>query len=232
MFKHIGDWYQREKKIIGSSLAIGFAVMLCSGFYSAQYAQKIQSGIANEVVRFHVLANGDADFDQELKLKVRDAVLENFREELSTSKSREETKQMLEGRLDEIVLCAKEVVQAEKYDYEVSARLAKAYFPSKTYGDVTFPAGEYEALRIEIGEAVGQNWWCVMYPPLCFVDVTKGEIPEEDKSELKNILTEDEYDIVLSKAGKDISVKIKFKIVEWWQERTNRIEQELLLFQR
>ena len=223
MLNHIVDWYKKDRKIIGISLTVGFVVTVCSGFYSSQYSQKIQSGIANEVVRFHVLANGDADFDQELKLKVRDAVLENFREELSSSKNREETKKLLESRLDEIILCAEEIIAKENYNYKVTASLAKDRFPSKTYGDVTFPAGEYEALRIEIGEAVGQNWWCVMYPPLCFVDVTRAEIPEEDKEELKNILTEDEYNIVLSKNSDDISIKIKFKIVEWWQEQNNKL---------
>jgi stage II sporulation protein R len=100
----------------------------------------------------------------------------------------------------------------------VAASLGKSFFPTKAYGDIAFPAGEYEALKIEIGEAEGNNWWCVMFPPLCFVDITQNTVSDEVKSNLREILNDEEYDIVVkSKAQELLPVTVKFKIVEFWQ---------------
>lgn len=91
-------------------------------------------------------------------------------------------------------------------------------FPTKMYGDITLPAGTYEALRVVVGEGEGQNWWCVMFPPLCFVDATHGTIPDSVKEDLKNVLTKEEYSIVASADQEDeIPIEIKFKVVEIFQ---------------
>ena len=102
---------------------------------------------------------------------------------------------------------SREVIRREGYAYPVTAGLTTAYFPEKTYGDCTFPPGEYEALQIKIGEAEGHNWWCVLYPSLCFVDDTHGVVTEEKKEELKNVLTEEEYDTITDTPR----IKITFK---------------------
>ena len=98
-------------------------------------------------------------------------------------------------------------------------------FPTKAYGDVALPAGQYEALKISIGEAEGENWWCVVFPPLCYVDVAKTEIPEEEKTQLKYILTNEQYNLITSNDG----VSVKFKIVEMWQNAVNNKRKPILV---
>ena len=145
------------------------------------------------MVRFHVLANSDSADDQELKLKVRDAVLGYMEEKLPESDGADETKDWLRSHIDEIEEVSRRTVADAGTEYPVSAAVTTCWFPDKTYGDVTFPAGNYEALRIEIGEAKGHNWWCVLYPGLCFMDTTNAVVPDEGKQKLKNVLTEEEY---------------------------------------
>ena len=121
--------------------------------------------------------------------------------------------------LDKIEDKAKKIIEENGYNYNVSAKITFDDFPTKQYGDVVLPAGEYEALKVEIGEAKGKNWWCVMFPPLCFVNASVKEVPKEDKDMLKSVLTDTEYDIVTKADNEnDIPIKIKFKIVEMWQK--------------
>ena len=214
----IKTWMLKEKKLIMAAMAMGFLFTLGLAFATSVYAQSIQQGIAQEVVRFHVLANSDSPEDQALKLMVRDGVLAEFKSILNASQSVEETKALLAEHLNEITACAQRIIHEAGYDYPATAALTQSFFPTKAYGDITFPAGTYEALRIEIGQASGQNWWCVMFPPLCYVDVTQKQATEATKQELKHILTEEEYRIVAQSAtGEEPAIKVKFKIVEWWQ---------------
>ena len=156
----------------------------------------MQEELAEEVFRFHVLANSDSKEDQALKMKVKEQVLVYMKQELPSSDSVKTTRLWAENHLDEIKQISKQVILEEGYDYSVQAQVTKCQFPDKSYGDVTFPAGEYEALRIEIGEAKGQNWWCVLYPNLCFMDAVHAVVPEEGKRDLKRVLDEDTYDMV------------------------------------
>ena len=157
---------------------------------------RMQQDLAEEVFRFHVLANSDSDEDQALKMQVKEAVIAYMKEEIPDSDSVETTKEWARNHLDAIVNLAKAVIQEEGYDYPVIAEVTTCDFPDKTYGDITFPSGRYEALRIEIGEANGQNWWCVLYPNLCFIDAVHAVVPEEGKKDLKNVLQEDTYEMV------------------------------------
>lgn len=156
--------------------------------------QEIQEGLAQEVFRFHVLANSDTAKDQKLKMEVKEAIISYMKEELPDSKSAKETKDWAERHLEEIQKVASEEIRNSGYAYEVSAEVVNCRFPQKVYGDVTFPAGWYDALRIQIGEAKGQNWWCVLYPNLCFTDSLRAVVPEEGKEQLKEVLTEEEYE--------------------------------------
>ncbi len=215
---NIVRFIKKDKNIIAISILIGLIAAVISAFCTKTYSDTIQNGIANEVIRFHVLANSDSKEDQELKIKVRDSILNEYKEELSACENIYQTKKVINDNLEKIAECAERTIKNEGYDYNVKASLSVDKFPTKKYGDVVFPAGDYTALRIEIGEAKGRNWWCVMFPPLCFVDITHNEIPENDKQQLKNILTEEEYSIISSAENNtSIPVKIKFKIVELWQ---------------
>ena len=184
--------------------------------------------ISNKIIRFHVIANSDGKLDQELKLKVRDKVLEYIQPILKKSRSLEESRKILKEENEKILDIANEVIYENGYSYKVQSTLSKEYFPIKTYGNITLPQGEYEAYRIIIGDGEGQNWWCVMFPPICFVDITKGEVAyEETENEMKSVLSEDEFNMVNNKNDEsynnDINIIdnteenniiVKFKFIE------------------
>lgn len=157
---------------------------------------KTQEELAEEVFRFHVLAESDSKEDQAVKLKVRDEVIRYMKSAMPENISVEETKAWTKEQLGEIEKVAEDVLQKEGFDYGAKAQVTTCYFPDKTYGDVFFPKGIYEALRIELGEAKGQNWWCVLYPNLCFTDAVYSVVDEKGHQELKKVLTDDEYEMV------------------------------------
>lgn len=186
------NFYKKEGYILAVSLCVGFlGVILISMFFERE--QRLQREIAGEILRFHVLANSDSEEDQEEKLKVRDAVVRKLQPLLEKSSSREETEKILLQQMEMIEETAGTVVNPKK----VKVSLTKDWFPEKTYGDCTFPSGEYRALRIEIGEARGHNWWCVLYPGLCFTDTVHGVVTEEGKEKLEGLLEEEAYDFIL-----------------------------------
>ena len=207
----------REKRITRKTTCMVIAILIAgitTGMVTERSLWKVeakmevtQQKLAEEVLRFHVLANSDSEEDQALKMKVKEAVISYMKEELPDAQSVEETKKWTGSHEEELEAAARKVIEEEGYDYDVKANLTTSYFPDKTYGDVTFPSGYYEALRIEIGEAKGHNWWCVLYPNLCFIDAVHAVVPEEGKQELKAVLEEEEYEMVTATS--------KFKI-KWF----------------
>ena len=177
-----------------------------------KYSKSVTDSISKQVIRFHVVANSDTTDDQLLKQKVRDEVIEFIEPLLSECESVEDTRYILEGSLPVIKEISEEVVEDWGKDYQIYVALDKANFPTKSYGDVVLPAGEYEACRIVIGEGKGENWWCVMYPPLCYLDVATGVVPLEGKEQLENELNEEQYKLITDKEHKNYQVK--FKLVE------------------
>lgn len=161
---------------------------------------RTQKELAKEVLRFHVLANSDSEEDQAVKQKVRDAVLvymeKNMAEELTERPDVERTKAWVESHLKELEGVADRTVEEEGYTYGSRAEVEVSYFPDRRYGDVFFPQGEYEALKIRLGKAKGHNWWCVLYPGLCFTDTTCAVVSDEGKKGLKEALTAEEYELV------------------------------------
>ena len=170
----------------------------------------VQAGIASNIIRFHVRANSDTDTDQQLKIKVKNEVVSYIKPFLENSPSIDTSREILSQHIEDIKDTALDTIHKEGFNYNVNVYFEKSYFPMKTYADVTFPPGEYEAFRIDIGEANGKNWWCVLYPPLCFVDSVYGELPESSKEELKNVLTDDEYNAIT-----DVQYKYKFKYLKF-----------------
>ena len=191
--KFIGR-YIIMKKIC--ALAGIFISIIVTSFIADAKRNEMQQELAREVFRFHVLANSDSKEDQALKMEVKEAIISYMEEELPESDSVETTKKWACQNLDEIEEVAKEIVKREGYTYSIHAEVTTCDFPDKTYGDITFPAGEYEALRVEIGEAKGQNWWCVLFPNLCFIDAVHAVVPDKGKEELKEVLEEDTYEMV------------------------------------
>ena len=172
-----------------------------------------QSEISDKLIRFHIIANSDTIEDQALKLKVRDKVLAYISPKLSNSKSIDESRLIIKNNDDEMKKIAEQVVKSNGYSYKISSSLGRGNFPIKTYGNITLPQGNYEAYKIMIGEAEGQNWWCVMFPPLCFVDISKGEVSyEETEKEMRTVLTPEEYSAVDN--TKENKIQIRFKILD------------------
>ena len=173
-------------------------------------ADQIQQGIAKEILRFHVLANSDSEEDQKLKLEVKDRLVDYMKDILDGAEDVKETKKRITENRETICLVAEQEIQKQGYTYPVSVNLEKCYFPMKTYGDCTCPAGTYEALRVCIGKAKGRNWWCVLYPGLCFADSVNVIVPDEKKQELKNILTEEEYESLFDWREDDYQIRSGF----------------------
>lgn len=179
------------------------------------YVDAVSNNIADSVFRLHVIANSNSKEDQELKLKVRDELLSYMNIISKDSTSKKEAMQIANEHKEEFTQIAEKVIKENGYNYTVNVQIGKADFPTKYYGDITLPAGTYDALKVQIGEAKGQNWWCVMFPPLCFVDVSTGIVPDNSKQELKQSLDNEEYDLISKTDNNEIS--FKFKIVELFQ---------------
>lgn len=181
------------------------AALLCGILYTR--AAWLQHDISEKVLRFHVLANSDDEADQNLKLAVRDAVGSYMQKKLTGVEDLEECEQIVNGNLDQIREVAAETIAQNGYDYDVTAELEYTSFPVKSYGSYTFPAGEYEALRVVIGEGKGHNWWCVMYPNMCFSGSMYEVVDEQAGEKLREVLTTEEYEKVLAEGNYQIQLK-------------------------
>ncbi len=163
------------------------------------------SEIRENTIRLHVIANSDSAADQELKLIVRDAIIDNF-SAADSALDKSQAEDIIKGNLSEIIAEAQEVVRSNGYEYTVGAELCTMYFDTKDYGSFTMPAGEYDALRIIIGSGSGRNWWCVMFPPLC--------LPASQENVNINEYFGDSSEILVKKP----KYKVKFAIVELYEK--------------
>lgn len=194
------------------ALLLGLAAALLCG----ASALHTQEAVAEKVVRLHVLANSDSEEDQALKLRVRDKVLERATALLEASADRKEAEGLLRGDLLEIERIAAEEIAAAGYDYVVTAELSNTDFPTKEYDGFSLPAGNYLALRVVIGEGQGQNWWCVVFPPLC--TAAASDVPA---SALAAGFSQDEVGLITEENEGYI---LKFKAVEWWSAIRSKLE--------
>ena len=185
----------RKKQLICMAIAVLSAVLL-TGVLMERRVQSLQKSMAQEVFRFHVLANSDSKEDQAVKMKVKENIITYLKKQMPETANVEQTKEWIKVHLNEIENVSRMTLHVAKSNCNVVAEVTQSYFPDKTYGDITFPKGNYEALRVKIGTAEGQNWGCVLYPNLCFIDAVHAVVPEEGKNELKNVLEEEEYEMV------------------------------------
>lgn len=171
--------------------------------------------VKNSLIRFHVIANSDSDEDQNLKIKVKNEVIDYLYPYLNDSGSLDESREIIKSKMSDVQCIAEKVIKDNNYNYGVKVQLSRENFPEKSYGNIVLPQGNYEAFRIIIGSGQGRNWWCVMFPPLCFVDESKAEV-EYDKVE-ERINSENKADTVSgyeNKESDDDNIQIKFKFVE------------------
>lgn len=194
--------------------SIGVILILCVIFtFTGGYLYKKYNSLNNKVVRFHVLANSDTNIDQSVKLKVKDSVIKYVQPLLENSESLDESKSILNHNKEKIIKIANKVLAENGQVYTASAELGKFDFPVKSYGDIVFPSGEYEAFRIVLGEGEGKNWWCVMFPPLCFVDTKNAIAEEEMEKKLEKVLTKEEIQEISQ--NKEKAPKLKLKSAEF-----------------
>lgn len=190
--------------------ALAFACFVGAEKYRRQ---ELAEHLSDKIIRFHVLANSDSPEDQELKLLVRDAVGAMMQRELSGVSDKEGSRQAIRERLGEIEETAGRVVAQQGYGYPVAANLCQVDFPEKTYGKYTFPAGRYEALQLTIGEGKGRNWWCVMYPNMCFFNSVYQVVDAEAEKSLERALSAEEYQAVMEQGN----YKVKFRWLPFWE---------------
>lgn len=194
--------------MIGSFLTMAFVSAI---WYGRQY--QLQRQLAEKVIRFHVLANSDEKADQELKLSVRDAIGSFMQKNMGNMESKEACEGFIAEKMPEIEQVAEAVIEEAGYSYSVQAELTECEFPVKNYGNYTFPAGTYDALKVTIGEGEGQNWWCVMYPNMCFENSMYEVVDEKSEEALRKVLDEEEYQAVLNSGN----YQIRFRLLEFFK---------------
>ena len=210
--KNLINFIQNPK--VKSGIILSFLLMLYTFICASNYVQAVSSDIQKSVFRLHVLANSNSDEDQSLKYKVRDELLDYMNSLCAGITSKEEAILMVENNKENFEEIALKVIHEHGFNYSVNINIGNFEFPTKNYGDISLPAGMYDALRVEIGNASGQNWWCVMFPSLCFIDISSGVVEEDSKNLLKDNLSDESYTIVSDNSNG--IVKFKFKILEFF----------------
>ena len=205
------------KKKLNFILILTILIFLYIVLLSFNYSQAISYNLSDSVFRLHIIANSDSSADQELKLKVRDKIIEYMNTLTSNSSDKKDVISIVNNHLDSFKEIALNTIKENGYNYDVNIEIGNFNFPTKTYGDISFPAGNYDALKIEIGDAIGQNWWCVLFPPLCFVNSSTGVVPDDSKNTLKENINSESYEIISegNKSKNTSDIKIKFKIIEF-----------------
>ena len=199
-----------KKTILRIEISILIALIICCTLNISAFSQQCEN-IREKMLRMHVIANSDSTEDQELKLKVRDAVLNAGKEIFDGSITSSEAKDKISPQIDYLEEVALKTIRNEGFDYKVKITIDKEFFNTRTYeNSVTLPAGYYNAIKVIIGEGAGQNWWCVMFPPMCLPTAVA-------ECEISDVLTDDETEIVTSLD----KYKLKFKLVEFIEEIFN-----------
>ena len=190
-----------------SALLFAFAVTLLIGCC----ASAGRAALADRVLRLHVVANSDSEADQTVKLQVRDAILEQAQPLLEGVTDSGAAEAALQPYLEELRLIARDTLEEAGFPGEVTVSLTDQWFPTKEYGSFALPAGQYRALKVVIGEGEGQNWWCVVFPPLCLASVTEEVAAAAEQAGL----TEQQVALITGQEGGYV---LKFKVIEWWEE--------------
>lgn len=205
-----------KKEIFKKVILLTFLLFIYIFISAKGYVSAVSTNLSTAVFRLHVIANSDSDEDQALKLKVRDSLLKYMNKICSNCSTKEEAISIAIQHKDEFQKIAERTILDNGYTYSVKININNFYFPTKNYGDISLPSGMYDALRVEIGESKGQNWWCVMFPSLCFIDISSGIVNEEAKENLEKNLEKESY-IIISETEKP-NIKFKFKLIEFFAD--------------
>lgn len=200
-----------KKTIVRIEISVLIAVVICCLININVFSEQCDS-IRDKMLRMHVIANSDSEEDQALKLKVRDAVLSEGKELFDGTISSQDAEKILIPHIKDLEQIASETIKNEGFDYDVKITVQEEFFNTRVYDNaITLPAGNYMAVKVIIGEGKGQNWWCVMFPPMC-LPATNAE------SELSDVLTDEETEIVTDSE----KYEFRFKIIELLEDFMNR----------
>ena len=195
-------------------IILSFLIFIYTSICAFSYAKTISKELSDSVFRLHVIANSDSTEDQNLKYTVRDNLISYMNILCKNCSSKEEAIKLVTENKSNFQKIAENTIRENGFNYSVNIEIGNFEFPTKTYGDISFPAGYYDALKVKIGEANGQNWWCVMFPPLCFIDVTSGVVPDESKENLQENMSDEDYALISDNDTPEI--KFKFKLLEFF----------------
>lgn len=195
---------------------VALCVIFCGILLMFVPAGHYQSVIAENVLRLHVVANSDSPRDQALKLDVRDSILDFLSGPLKDCATRQESEAVIRELLPGIEATARQLLRSRGCDYTVKASLGEDYFPEKAYGEMTFPRGYYESLTIHIGKSRGRNWWCVLFPSLCFTDAVTARVPESSRKLLSQQLGEDVCDALYEGEQTQLRFWILDRLGQWF----------------
>jgi len=204
----------QEGKILLVSLAVGLLFAGIMAAFTFVYSMEVQRDIAENVIRFHVMAHDDSCEEQELKELVRTEILAEFADTLAATDCIKETRAALSDLLPNLQAHAQSAVHNAGFAHEVNVRMARVFFPTQSYGKMVFPPGFYEAVQISIGNGGGQNWWCLMFPPLCYVDMTATD---KGQTLLAQNVSDEGFRLLMHQETAAPEVTVRFRIVEWWQ---------------
>lgn len=193
------------KRIVTYIMAVLISISMLS---SCAQSTDTAKDISEKIIRFHVIANSDSASDQNVKLKVRDRVLKEIAPKMQKLKTKTDSEKFIKSNLGYIKKIASSELSKNGKSYGVDVTLGKSQFPVKVYSNIALPPGEYDALKIVLGKGVGKNWWCVMFPPLCFVDITHNITSKETENGLKKVLNDDEYNSILTKPEESESYEV------------------------
>lgn len=198
-----------KKRILILSVLFTLYIFISCYFYASNSLNNIE----DSVFRLHIIANSNSDKDQALKYKVRNNIISYMNKLCENASSKEETIEIAKNHINDFKQIADKTIADNNFEYTSTVEIGNYRFPTKYYGDIALPSGNYDALQIKLGNSSGKNWWCVLYPSLCFVDVSSGVVPDSSKENLKNNLPDEEYALISENSP---TYNFKFKIVEFF----------------
>lgn len=202
----------RHKHLLVLSVSCFLFALLLTMIWVRQRDENLAASISPEILRFHVLANSNSNQDQKLKLEIKSLLVQTIYEELAPTADKEETCAYILEHQEALETVAETYMKKAGYDYPAKIELTHSYFPTKAYGDVVLPCGTYDAARVTIGSGRGRNWWCVLYPQLCFVDASYAVMPDTSKALLEKALTPQDYEALFD--HRDTQIQVRFKLLE------------------
>lgn len=192
-----------------------FIILFSSTIHTIKYHKRhftfsentIQKNISSKIIRLHVIGNSNSSYDQKVKLKIKNEITTELKPLLYNAKNKSQARKIIQKNISKINKVANKILIQNNLPYSTTTSLSTVYFPIKQYGDMTLPEGYYESVNVKLGSASGKNWWCVLYPTLCFVDCTYSVLPADSKTKLKASLTPSEYNYIMNQPDTTVTYK-------------------------